>query len=176
MKKPILVYGIGNPILSDDGIGPRVVEYLQENFYSTEIKYYTGMVGGLEILEQIEDHDTVVFVDAIKTKHGIPGDVYFFSLEDFKETLHLSNLHDVSFLTAIDMGRKMGMNIPSKIYIIAVEIVEDMVFSNNFTPIIEKKYDNIKEQIHNWLDEKFASSLLRFCSGSNQGKSQKHAR
>ena len=63
----ILVLGIGNEILKDDGIGPRLVMDLQHHF-PEEIRFNTSSLGGLEILEMIREYDTVFIIDAIKTK------------------------------------------------------------------------------------------------------------
>ena len=150
-KVKILVLGIGNEILMDDGIGPRLVKKLKEKFPNPGIKYETTWMGGLDILEFIQGYQTVIFIDAIKTKDGIPGTVYQFTPSDFKETLHLSSLHDLSFLTAIEMGKKIGLNIPENIHIIAIEIVEDKIFGESFTTKIQEKYQEIFESVVNFI-------------------------
>lgn len=158
VEKKILVLGIGNDILMDDGIGPKLVNGLKEKFPNPDIKYETTWMGGLDILEFIQGYQTVIFIDAIKTKDGIPGTIYHFTLSDFKETLHLSSLHDVSFLTAIEMGKKIGHAIPENIHIIAIEIVEDMVFGESFTPQLKKRYQEIFRLVSNYLH-----SIKRTC-------------
>ena len=150
-EQKILVLGIGNEILMDDGIGPKLVRKLIEKFPSPDIKYEITWMGGLDILEFIQGYQTVVFIDAIKTKDGIPGTVYQFTTSDFKETLHLSSLHDVSFLTAIEMGGKIGLKIPENIHIIAIEIVEDTVFGESFSPELQEKYDEIFNSVKNFM-------------------------
>ena len=114
---------------------------------------------GLEILEIIKDYQQVFMIDAIKTEKGIPGSIYLFETSDFKETLHLSSLHDISFLTALELGKKLNVNIPDQIWIIAVEIIEDLVFSNNFTPVIQEKYLEIKNEVFDFIREKLAPKL-----------------
>ncbi len=147
MKQKSLVLGIGNDILRDDGIGPKLALKLGEIEPLDGVDYQTTTLGGLDILELIQDYQTVVFIDAIKTRGGVPGTVYEYSLDDFQETLHLSNLHDISFLTAIALGEKMNMPIPEQIGVIAIEIVEDMEFGEQFTPELEKKYPQILQSV-----------------------------
>lgn len=150
--RKILILGIGNDILTDDGIGPKLADELKKNIRSPGIFFQNAFIGGLEILELIQDYEKVIFIDAIVTRDGIPGTIYHFRPEDFKETLHLSNLHDANFLTALELGRKMGMNIPSEIHIIAIEIVEDRVFSNQFSPEISIKYPVILEDVSRMVE------------------------
>jgi hydrogenase maturation protease len=143
MKKQTLILGLGNDILMDDGIGIKLCHEMQKEFSTDAIDFDTMSLGGLEILEFIQGYKTVIFIDAIKTANGIPGTVYYFTPADFKETSNLSNLHDVSFLTALEIGKKLNMEIPENLHIIAVEIVEDLTFSEDFTPEIQEKYPKI---------------------------------
>ena len=142
MKKT-LILGIGNEILTDDGIGPRLVSELEKEKFTGTLHFQNAFLGGLEILELIQGYQQVIFIDAIISLQGIPGTVYHFTPEDFQETLHLSNLHDANFLVALELGRKMGMHIPEDIHIIAIEIIEDRVFSNQFSKEIEEMYPAI---------------------------------
>ena len=142
-----LILGIGNEIVTDDGIGPKIVKRLEKDLNIENIKFETAFMGGLDILEYVRGFKTAIFIDAIKTKNGIPGEVYEFSLSDFKETLHLSNLHDISFLTAFELGKQLDYKVPKNNKIIAIEIVEDLVYSNSFSPEIEKKYELIYKTV-----------------------------
>lgn len=143
----ILIHGIGNEILTDDGIGPKLVKRLKGNLSKNDIDFETAFIGGLELLEYIQGYNTVIFIDAIRTRDGIPGTVYQLSPENFNTTIHLSSIHDVSFLTSIALGKKLGLDMPQFIHIIAVEIVEDRIFDDNFSPQIQEKYENIYKEV-----------------------------
>ena len=148
----ILVFGVGNEILTDDGIGPKLVKRLQKEYQQSGISYDTAFLGGMELLEYIQGYETVVFIDAIRTRNGIPGDVYHLGLSNFKETLHLSNVHDISFTTAFELGDKLGLKIPKQVHIIAVEIVEDLIFSNYFSTEIQKRFDEIYKEVCDFIE------------------------
>lgn len=156
--KQILILGIGNEILSDDGIGPKLVTDLQKQKLREDIHFQIASIGGLEVLELICGYRKVIFIDAIRTETGLPGTVYHFTPDDYQETLHLSNLHDISFLTALKLGKKMNMPLPQDIHIIAIEIIEDRLFSTSFSPEIRDRYysilDRVKKQIHKLTLEK----------------------
>ena len=51
----ILILGIGNDILTDDAIGPKIVKRLQEDLSYSKISFLTAAAGGLEILEMIRN-------------------------------------------------------------------------------------------------------------------------
>jgi hydrogenase maturation protease len=147
LNKKKLVLGIGNNILTDDGIGWRLVHDLIKLISDDEVKFDSACCGGLELVEYIKDYMQVVLIDAIRTKEGIPGDVYWFIPADLKETSHLSNLHDVSFLTALKLYDNLNLGLPNDIHIIAVEIVEDMEFSEEFSFQLRERYPEILENV-----------------------------
>jgi hydrogenase maturation protease len=156
-RNKILIHGIGNEILTDDGIGPSLVKRLKGSLSDKDIDFETAFVGGLELLEYIQGYQTVIFIDAIRTKDGIPGTVYQLSPENFNTTIHLSSIHDVSFLTSVALGKKLGLEMPQCIYIIAVEIVEDRIFDDNFSPQIQEKYEDIFNEVKKIIEKKLTA-------------------
>lgn len=143
----ILFLGLGNEILSDDGIGPRLVKDLSKKNQNNNIDFITSSCGGLEIMEYIKGYEKVIFIDAIRTLKGNPGHIYHFIPSDFRETSNLSNLHDLNFLTALHLGNVLNLDLPSDLHIIAVEIIEDREFSDRLTPALDKMYPEILEKI-----------------------------
>lgn len=142
-----LILGLGNDILSDDRIGPELVNDLSEILDNPGIKFETASSGGLELMETIKDFKKVIIIDAIHTRDGKPGNVYYFRPSDFQETSHLSSLHDVDFLTAIKLGDKIGMNLTDDLHVIAVEILEDREFSEELTADLRQKYLSILKEV-----------------------------
>ena len=151
IENKILVLGIGNEILSDDAIGPKLCDHFKKKYPNKCIKFEKLNVGGLEVLEFISAYNNVIFIDAIKTVGGKTGDVYLFTPENFMETLHLSNLHDAGFITALKLGKKLGFHIPENMYIIAVEIKEDLLFSTCFSDELASEMENTLEKAENYF-------------------------
>jgi len=147
MQKKNLILGLGNEILSDDGIGPRLIRDLAKMNFRPNVSFNVACCGGLEIMEYIRGYDKVIFIDAIRTRDGNPGDVYCFIPSDFRETSHLSNLHDINFLTSLKLGEKIEIDVPADLHIIAVEILEDMEFSEELTLPLRKEYPRILKKV-----------------------------
>jgi len=83
----------------------------------------------------------------------IPGTVYYLSPSNFKETLHISHIHDISFLTALQFAKELKIPITAKIAIIAVEIIEDLTFGDCFTPELQEKYEEIIQEMESMVNE-----------------------
>ncbi len=161
IDQPMLILGIGNRILSDDGIGIRLIEDLQDEFSYPLVHFKTACTGGLEIVEMMQEYKEVLILDAIKTYGGKPGDIYYFTVDAFKETLHISSFHDISFLIALEFMKRSGLSIPEKINILAIEILEDSYFSENFSSIIQKNYNSIKKKVRSYLHNKLDGKQIQ---------------
>ena len=149
----ILVMGIGNDILTDDGIGPKLVGDLTKMDLPAEVTFKTAAVGGLELLEIVSGYSRIFMIDAIRTAGGRPGSVHFLSPDDFRKTMHISNFHDINFLTALELGNRLNYQLPSEIMIIAVEIAEDLEFNEELSPALQKRYPEILSKVHKFLLE-----------------------
>ena len=70
---PLLVLGLGNVLLEDDGVGAAAVALLHEGYTWPEgVRVVDGGTLGLSLLPHIEDSDAVIMVDAIRAD-ALPG-------------------------------------------------------------------------------------------------------
>jgi hydrogenase maturation protease len=64
---PLLVLGLGNLLLEDDGIGSAAVAFLDDHYMApVGARVLDGGTLGLSLLPYLEDADAVILVDAIK--------------------------------------------------------------------------------------------------------------
>ena len=73
-----LVLGLGNPILSDDGIGCHVALALKEKLKEPEVDVLEASIAGLDFLDLLAHYDRAIIIDAIQTREGTPGQIYRF--------------------------------------------------------------------------------------------------
>jgi hydrogenase maturation protease len=156
----ILVLGIGNDIQSDVSIPVRLTEDLEDLLDSRNIDFENLYVGGLELLEYINGYKGVVFIDTLKTEKGIPGKVHLFREDNYRETLHLSCRHDVSFRMSLEIGKTLGFKITDKILIIGIEIMEDLEFGSSLSHELKCHYPEILAQVRNHVEEFSRKTLI----------------
>jgi hydrogenase maturation protease len=101
------------------------------------------------LLDVVAGYDRLVVIDSIKTGGGTPGTWYRFSGTSLRETMNLSNVHDANFATSLQLGRSMGAHVPAddQIHILAVEIDDNLTFSETMTPQLEAAYPELLEEI-----------------------------
>lgn len=143
--------GMGNPILTDDAVGVRLARDI-----GGKLAGIPGLsimeecsVGGLNIIEVVEGYDSLIILDSIRTTGGTPGDWHRFTSEALHDTMNLNNIHDVNFATALELGRRMGMKLPTEgnIHIFAVEVLDLMTFSETMSPPLESAFPEFSEAI-----------------------------
>ena len=133
-----LVLGLGNPILSDDGVGLYVAREVQNRIDGKDVKVEEVGAGGLALLDELAGYDRAILVDAIQTIDGEIGQVYRLGPEAFDDTRHAGSPHDINFVTALEFGKTLGVPLPRRIVIFAVEVEDVTTFSERCTPEIER--------------------------------------
>lgn len=137
MTKNIILIGLGNPILGDDGVGWKVIEYLQQHS-SLPVNVETDCLalGGIGLMERLIGYEQAILVDAIVTNQQLIGSVLRLKVDDLPDRAvgHLGSAHDTTLPVALRLGRMMGANLPSSITIVAVESQNVYDFSEELTP------------------------------------------
>jgi len=127
-----LILGLGNPILSDDGIGPRIAGEL-EGKLDGNVTVMESSLAGLNLLDLLVGYDRAIIIDSIQTQGGKIGTIYRLNLDSFKFTRHAASTHDVNLATALELGKRLGLALPQKIDILAIEVADTGRFSEECT-------------------------------------------
>jgi hydrogenase maturation protease len=157
---PILIIGLGNPILGDDGVGWRVAELVaaQLGLIKIEKRIPSNLntplrnptieidflsVGGLSLMERLIGYQKVIIIDAMSTGNSPIGTVTTFHLYELPDQAfgHISSVHDTSLQNALKIGQAMGAHLPQEIQIVGIEANEVYNFSEELSPIVTAALD-----------------------------------
>ena len=132
----ILVLGLGNPILGDDGVGIRAAALVRarlppDSLVEVDEDYW----GGLRLMERLAGYDRAILIDAVCTGQHAPGTVLHLGPDDLP-TQHTASAHDVNLPTALRLAEEMHVKMPA-IEIIAVEAENVLEFADRCTPAVE---------------------------------------
>ena len=155
-----LVLGLGNPILSDDGVGLHVARTLQSKINQSEITVMESSMSGLSLLELLIGFDRAIIIDAIHTGEGKVAGIYRLDPSVFDATHPAAITHDVSFAAALEFGNRLGLALPQKITIFAIEVGDVSNFSEEFTAEVECAIPVCLEKVIQELNEE------RMCTSS----------
>ncbi|BBD07815.1 HyaD/HybD family hydrogenase maturation endopeptidase [Desulfovibrio ferrophilus] len=150
-ENKILVMGLGNILLRDEGIGVRVVERLLERYeFPQNIRVIDGGVRGMILMDPIIDSDHIIVIDAVLNEHP-PGTVYRLDGDDVKLSLAFKNsVHDMDFLETLCCCELVSGKKPSAV-IIGIEPKDYQ--SDPSLEISQELLDRIPEMIEKVLNE-----------------------
>lgn len=137
-KEKILILGIGNPLLSDDGAGLSVAAKLKEKLNRPDLTVLETATAGLALLDFLAGYDRAIIIDAIQTMGGTPGSIYKLTPEAFDTADHITSPHGIDFRTALELGSRLGLHLPQKITIYAIEAADVSTFSEVLTEPVRK--------------------------------------
>ena len=113
---PVLVLGVGNILLSDEGVGVRVIEKLQGHSLPGSVEVIDGATRAMELVDIMRGRKKVFIIDAL-AGNAEPGAIFRFGPEQLAETKQMSvSVHDIGVHEAIFLLQLTG------------ELPEDIIF------------------------------------------------
>ncbi|MBL7061189.1 MAG: hydrogenase maturation protease [Dehalococcoidia bacterium] len=146
-KTKTLILGLGNSLLSDDGVGLTIAAELKNRLNESDITVMETSVAGLSLLDLLVGYDRAIIIDAIQTLDGKPGQIYRLDPEAFDTTRRTISPHDVNFTTALEFGKKVGLPLPQEIVIFAIEVSDVSTFSEECTPQVTRAIPTCVEMV-----------------------------
>jgi hydrogenase maturation protease len=116
IKPRILVAGLGNLLLKDDGVGVHAVRALQLDPPPGALIVEVG-TAVLDALHLLEWADKILAVDAMAAG-GAPGTAYCFGIGDVSQSDVRASLHELSLINALHM---VNRNAPPDIVLLGME-------------------------------------------------------
>lgn len=140
-----LVLGIGNPILTDDAVGIKIAQKLEEQKPGLYVEQTNE--AAIALIDLITGYDKLIIIDSIKTKQGKPGELYKLKLEDFRPNMDFSSSHGMDIATAFEVGGILGCSMPQCVSIYAVEIKDNSTFAEQCTEDVAERIPSMVKQI-----------------------------
>jgi hydrogenase maturation protease len=130
---PLLVLGLGNLLLEDDGVGSAAVKLLNERYTAPEgVCVLDGGTLGLSLLPYVEDADAVMLVDAI-TDDSAPGTVVRLDGSDVGPAVATRlSPHQVGVADLLDGARWLG-HYPNRVVLVGL-VPESMQLGVGLSP------------------------------------------
>ena len=138
----VVVLGIGNILLSDEGVGVRVVERLEHDYRLPDVvEVIDGGTCGMEMLEQLEDLDALIVVDCVR--FGQPPATPVLLKGDDVPVFFKTKLspHQVS-LSEVLASLEFTSRAPKRTVIVGIQ-PESMELGMDLTPAVAARVDDL---------------------------------
>jgi hydrogenase maturation protease len=146
-RKSKIVIGLGNPLMTDEGIGVLLVQKLaqksdrKELHGCNDVEFYDGGTGGMNLLYKIENRDKVILIDCAKMGQS-PGTICRFTpdqVRTLKKLAHFS-LHEIDILKLLDVAAQLDAA-PKEVIIFGIEPAS-LELGNDLSEILKTQLDN----------------------------------
>ena len=118
----VLVIGVGNPLMSDDGVGQRLLEALAARATpDDQVEFLDAGTLGFMLLPRVEQCDALLALDAANVG-GAPGELRVFEGADFDDFVRQPrcSVHELGLHDLIDAARLTGA-LPARRALVGVQ-------------------------------------------------------
>lgn len=141
-KKPVLVLGVGNILLRDEGFGIHVVRKMMEMDLPANVEVIDGATGGFDLVDFVEGREKVVFVDVVQTDQK-PGTLYRFAGEDLEDRPKSGlSLHEIDVSDLLKLIDMLGLARP-EIIVIGIEPKDMATATMDLSPELEAQIPRV---------------------------------
>lgn len=150
--KPFLILCLGNEVLSDDAFGPTVAGILNATQRDCEqVEVIFAPVAGFGLLDLLNGRSKVLLIDSIVTGGVPPGTLHFFPMGTLTPSRNLTTSHQMSLPTALELGRRLGYQMPEHIDVLAVEVADVTTLNESMTGPVKSAIEPALVHVNQWL-------------------------
>ena len=122
MKNPVVVLGLGNPLMADEGIGVHLIERLTGLAVQYPgVDFVDAGTAGMSVLHLIEGRRKAIFIDCAFMDEE-PGVIRRFTPEDVRSTKLLAHqsLHETDLLHILCLAKQLDQA-PEEVVIFGIQ-------------------------------------------------------
>lgn len=142
MKAPIIVLGLGNPLMADEGIGTKLIEKLDSACGDyARADFIDAGTGGMTVLTYIAGREKAIIIDCALMGTE-PGTIKRFTADEVVSVKKLSHLsqHDSDIINVIELSKQLG-ECPDEVVFFGIE-PQTIDQTMKLTELIESKLDD----------------------------------
>lgn len=136
------VIGLGNTILSDDGVGIYAARELRKRLADAGLADRVDVVetetAGFGLMELLTGWKRVILIDSIQFDNLDPGTVVQIDPQDLRTSLRLRSVHEIDLPTVLALGRKLNLPMPDQVEIVAIQAQDALTLGESLTPAVER--------------------------------------
>jgi hydrogenase maturation protease len=145
MASTNILVGLGNPIMSDDGIGLLVSRRVHRRLAGYDLDLACG--AGLHVMDSILGYRRAVIIDSMVTGSLPVGSVVRIEPGTGMETRRAGHSHGVGFFEAIEIARACDAPLPEKILVYGIEVKDPFTIGEKVSEGILDKLEEIVDFI-----------------------------
>lgn len=147
-----LVLGLGNELLSDDGVGIAAARSLQIELAGVEdIDVVESSLAGIALLDLFLGYDRAIVIDAIRTRRSPPGSVIELSPADL-DPVEAPSPHFTGLPEMLAVARELELDFPGDVRILAVEAEDVGTIGGGMSEAVRLAIPRVIVRVLGWLE------------------------
>jgi len=147
-------------MMRDDGVGPSVLRRISPEIRSLPSVEFTELPwAGLDLLEVVRDHAWAVLLDCLVSGQSPPGTIRLLCENDVRGSIRLTSYHDLSFTTAMRLGRALGWAMPDDVMILGIEGRDVDEFGEGLTREVDAAAERAAGMVECFVRQKLESGV-----------------
>jgi hydrogenase maturation protease len=146
-ENTIVVLGVGNILLKDEGVGVRVVEALERDYtFPDNVRVVDGGTQGLWLLSTLQEAQHLIVVDAV-LGGGEPGTIYRLERDDLPRGLRVKqSAHDSDLVEALNLCSFLGSE-PLSVVVIGIQPADIQPYGLELTEPVAARVGELVERV-----------------------------
>ena len=145
-NKNILVLGVGNLLLSDEGVGIHVVSQLRNMHLAPNVEVIDGGTRSFELIEHFRNRKKVIIVDAVNDASAEPGTVFRFTPDDAElQWFPAFSAHQLSLYELLNFAQQLEP--PPEIIVYGIVPKETKKLSTHLSRKVKRRIHRIISEI-----------------------------
>jgi hydrogenase maturation protease len=147
-KNKMLILGIGNYLMADEGLGVHLAERLLKEELPPGVDVLDGGTGGFHLLEYFEQYESVIIIDA--TLDNSPaGSIRLIKPKFAADFPQAMSTHDIGLKDLVGALQLLGTMPEIDLYVVSIKSIQDqgVELSPEISLAVNKLIRVIKERI-----------------------------
>ncbi|MDI6779380.1 MAG: hydrogenase maturation protease [Bacteroidota bacterium] len=154
-KNNIIILGLGNEYISDDGIGILTARELKQREFFKNVRIEELAFGGLALLDYFIGYHKAIIIDAFVTGNYPAGTIYRYRQLCNSEIEKIKSSHQVDLQQVIGLAKALKLNIPSEVIVYGIEASDITTFKSSCSLPVEMAIPKLAALVEKELSNRY---------------------
>jgi len=143
-RNGVILIGIGNNLLSDDGVGPYLAEQIGQklDFPHRSVSHLS-----LELLDYVLGQRFIYIIDSFRNPEIPIGEVVQLTLDDLEYRQNPSYSHGITIPIIFNIGKKLFQSMPENVYFFGINVSDNQTISESFSDELNHELAGIRNYL-----------------------------
>ncbi|EIC20579.1 HyaD/HybD family hydrogenase maturation endopeptidase [Thiorhodovibrio frisius] len=149
-----LIIGLGNLLLSDEGVGIHVLRRLEQQygFAPSSVELVDGGTTGLDLLALFQEHNLILLIDALFAPDSAPGDIQILRNDAILAALSKKlSMHHLGISDVLALAQLLDYR-PREIVLLGV-VPENLELGTELSTPVEQRLPDILTSVQTILSD-----------------------